>query len=246
MHHFFMKIQTLGIVGGLGPDATASFYVDVVNAMLKRHGSMPSIMIQSVPISLYLCEQIIHNHWSRADKAAVYELLRDACQALEAAGADYITIPCNSVHLFIDELRMDCNIPIISIIDATQAAIRKTAKKVAILATRTTIQTEMYQKSLLKNNMIPILVDDATQTQLAEIVLKVVENVHTTADIHFVQKIIQNLIKKGCDAIILGCTELPLIVESHEAIINSLVALRQVSVQSLTQPVMERARLFAV
>jgi aspartate/glutamate racemase len=90
------------------------------------------------------------------------------------------------------------------------------------------------------------LVDDATQTQLAEIVLKVVENVHTVADLHSARKIVQNLIKKGCNTIILGCTELPLIIESDETIINSLVALQQASVRALTQPVVERALRFAV
>jgi aspartate racemase len=241
-----MKNKTLGIVGGLGPDSTASFYMDLVNTLLKLKGAMPPIIIQSVPISLYLCEQIIHNRWSKADKAAVYMILRDACQALEAAGADYITIPCNSVHLFIDELRADCSIPIISIIDATQASIRKTAKKVAILATHTTVQTEMYQKSLLKNGMIPILVDEATQNRLSEVVLKVVENVHTAVEFDFMKKIVQDLRKRGCDAIILGCTELPLIVESDETIISSLVALKKAAVQSLMQPAAERARLQVV
>jgi aspartate racemase len=240
-----MKTKTLGIVGGLGPDATAAFYTDLVCTMLKLRKVMPSVLIQSVPISYYLCEQITHNYWSEAEKRVIYTLLRDACQTLEAAGADYIVIPCNSVHLFVDELRTDCKVPIISIIDATQAAIRKTAKKVAILATRTTIETELYQKSLLKNGMMPVVVDDATQNQLTEMVLRVVQNLHTTEDIEFMKKLILNLTKNGCDAIILGCTELPLLVQSDERIISSLTALKRAVVPLLATPLAQRAPLYA-
>jgi aspartate racemase len=241
-----MKTKTLGIVGGLGPDATASFYVNLVNAMLKLNAVQPHLMIHNVPATLALCTKISHNHLAESDKTAFYLLLRNACQALEAAGADFITIPCNTAHLFIDQLRQVCGIPILSIIDATQAAIPATIKKVAILATRTTIDSGMYQKSLLENGMVPILVDDAAQNRLSQIILKVVQTLHTDEDRDFMKNIIKDLKKKGCDAIILGCTELPLIVESHETIINSLVALRQAAIQSLTQPVVERGQLFAV
>jgi aspartate racemase len=241
-----MKTKTLGIVGGLGPDATASFYVNLVNTMLQCYAVQPCIMIHNVPATLTLCTKMSHNHLAESDKTELYLLLRNACQALEAAGADFITIPCNTAHLFIDQLRQACTIPILSIIDATQAAIPATMKKVAILATRTTIDSGLYQKSLLKKGMIPILVDDATQNRLSQIILKVVQTLHTDEDRDFMKNIIKDLIKKGCDAIILGCTELPLIVESHETIINSLAALQRSAIQSLTQPIVERTRLFAV
>jgi aspartate racemase len=246
VHRFFMKTKTLGIVGGLGPDATALFYVNLVNTMLQGNAVQPCILIHNVPATLTLCRKMSHNHLAESDKTELYLLLRNACKALEAAGVDFITIPCNTAHLFIDQLRQVCATPIISIIDATQAAIPATMKKVAILATRTTIDHGLYQKSLLKNGMIPILVDDATQNRLSQTILNVVQTLHTDEDRDFMKKIVQNLRKRGCDAIILGCTELPLIVESDETIISSLVALKKAAVQSLMQPAAERARLQVV
>ena len=96
------KIKILGIIGGLGPETTTRFYMEVIFACLKISRIRPHILISNVAVPLKVESEIIKE---AKNEKNVLPFLIDAAKQLENGGADFIVIPCNTVHVFIEEIR---------------------------------------------------------------------------------------------------------------------------------------------
>jgi len=209
-----MKKKTVGIVGGLGPETTSEFYLNIIQKFRKNCNSYPSIMIDNVSFPFYLEKDIIQE--SR-NEDRLLPFLKESIKRLNKTRVDFIVIPCNTVHIFIDELRKESSAPILSIIDETIKTIKeKNYKKVGILATAKTIDSKVYENPMRENNIQVILPTDNEQEEVARIIVKILKNNISEKEKGLLKEIIEKLILRGSETIVLGCTDLQLLIKQED------------------------------
>src|ERR1035437_298717 len=103
-------MKTVGIIGGLGPQTTAKFYMQIVSLCAKKNSEQrPNILIVNVPISHELEKKFINRS---VGKKEFCELLTNAAKTLEKSGVDFIVLPCNTAHVFIEDIRNSVSVPV--------------------------------------------------------------------------------------------------------------------------------------
>ncbi len=210
-------MKTVGIIGGLGPETTSEFYLEIIfGCYEKNKDERPPILIWNVPLKYKIEEDLL----TKAEGEERYlPYLVDAAKRLEKGGADFIVMPCNSLHIFIKEIRDSVNIPVLSILEETAKFLKKNRiDKVGILATTTTIKKKMYEKELKKNRITQILPDDFEQAKIGKMISNIVMNRHANKDRAELMKIISGLEKKKVKNVILACTDLQLLIPKHPGI----------------------------
>ncbi|MBI2621513.1 MAG: amino acid racemase [Candidatus Levybacteria bacterium] len=204
-------MKTLGIIGGLGPETTANFYMEVISSCAKiNKKSRPSILITNVPVELEVEEKFIKHS---KGKEKYLSWLIESAKVLEKGGADFIVIPCNSVHIFIDEIRKAVNIPVLSIVEETVMFLkRKRAKNVGLLATPFTIKNKLFDSKLKEIGIKVRTPDKKDQDKIGEIINRILQRTHGRKDKKDLEKIIKKL---PSDFILLACTDLQLLIQKH-------------------------------
>lgn len=200
------KIKTLGIIGGLGPETTARFYMEVVFACSKISGRRPQILISNVAVPLKIEKEIITE---AKNEKNILPFLINAAKQLEKGGADFIVIPCNTVHVFIEEIRESVNIPVLSIVEETSNFLREEKiKEVGVFATTATIKNKLFDENL-KHNGIKMLTPVAlNQSKMGAIINRLVNNQQTEEDKDEFLEIIEDTNAKN---VILACTDLQIL-----------------------------------
>ena len=198
-------MKTVGIIGGLGPETTAHFYMEVVFSCSKISGVRPQILISNVAVPLKIEKEIITE--AKNEKNILPFLIRAAKQ-LEKGGADFIVIPCNTVHIFIKEIRKAVNIPVLSIIEETSNFLKKEKiKEVGLLATTVTIKNKLFDENLKRNGIKIRIPDNSSQSMMGNIIHHLVKGENNTEDRKEFLRIIDKL---NIDNVILACTDLQL------------------------------------
>ena len=205
--------KKIGIVGGLSPESTMSYYQYLVRRYQELFGdhSYPEIVIYSVNFQRYIT-------WTRQEKwEKVAEDLTRVIARLQAAGADFAVIACNMVHFVFDQVQERAAIPLISIIDATAEAIRDAGiTTVGLLGTRFTMENNFYRTGLARHGIESLIPPKPSRISLTQIILEeLARGIITSASRNKVLAIIEDLVGKGASGIVLGCTELPLLIEAH-------------------------------
>ena len=198
--------KTLGIIGGLGPETTANFYLEVVFACSKISEKRPQILISNVAVPLKIESEIIKE---AKNENNILPFLINAVKLLEKGGANFIVIPCNTVHIFIEEIRQSVNIPVLSIIEETSNFLRKQKiKEVGLLATAATIKNKLFDENLKQNGINIKTPDNLNQLKMGTIINHLVNNKHNKKDKKELLKIINEFKVKN---IILACTDLQIL-----------------------------------
>lgn len=207
-------MKTVGIIGGLGPETTAEFYQEISYGCSKlNHIERPAIIIWSVPIRYEIEEEVII-HVKNEEKCLPY--LTEAAQRLESAGVDFIVMPCNTLHIFIADIRKSVKVPVLSILDETAQFLKNNnIRQVGLIATSATLKRQIYETALAKQNIKPILPDDFDQAKLGRIITNLINNRHSNKDREVLINIINKFEQKGITDVILACTDLQLLVPSH-------------------------------
>ena len=145
-------MKTIGVLGGMGPEASATFYNMIINICHKKYNAQqdtdyPPMIIYSLPLEGFDETGIV-------DQEKVLRQLIKGIKVLESSGSDFIVIACNTVHCFIDELRKNVKIPILSIIEETSNKLKlDKINSVGLLASETTFQLDIYGENLNKNHI---------------------------------------------------------------------------------------------
>ncbi len=202
--------MTIGILGGMGPEATADLYMRIVRIFQKEFHARydkdyPPILVFSVPIP-DLVEKV-------ENEMLISSFLKDAAQTLELSGADFISIPCNTAHYFLGAIRSSVKIPVLSMIETTATELSGKQRKVGLLATETTIRMRIYQNEFERVGIELILPNKSHGKNLTQIILNTMAGSREKTDKVKLREIIENLKSRGAEAVILACTELPLIAE---------------------------------
>lgn len=209
-----MKKKMIGILGGMGPEASVYFYHLLIEIAQEKYAAVqdtdyPPVVIYNLPLDDF-DETGIRNAES------VRTQLIEGVQKLESFGAQYIVIACNTVHQFYAEMQGAVSIPIINIVSETAAeALRRGYTKVLLLTSESTNRSGLYRDACESVGLSTISVDGGDQEKLNEIILHVMAGTQGAADIQTVDAIVKKTEGSG-EAILLGCTELPLAVQEGD------------------------------
>ncbi|ALQ70317.1 aspartate/glutamate racemase family protein [Bacillus thuringiensis] len=212
----------IGILAGMGPKSTGPFVDTVVAECQTIYGAkhdmdFPHMMIYSCPTPFYMDRPIDHE----AMKKAIIE----GAQKLESTGASFIAMPCNTAHLYFEELQHSLSIPILNIVDETLQAIPKNAKRVALLATEATVQAGIYQDGIIKRN-IEYIHHETWQEMINQIITCIksgeIEKAHELWNALVLQ------LKDEVDTAIIACTDLNVVasedfVDSSQCLAKAVV-----------------------
>ena len=204
-------MKKFGLVGGMGPESTIPYYHDIVYGVQEALGELifPELSIESVNVFevLRLCGE------KQYDKLTEY--LMGAINNLAKSGADFAALSANTPHIVFDKLKEQSPIPLISIVEATcEEAKLRGLKKIGLLGTIFTMTGEFFKAPFVKNG-IQIIVPTESEIELVndkistELELGIVKE----ETLLFFQKVISRMKNEdGIEAIVLGCTELPLLL----------------------------------
>ena len=207
-----MSERTIGILGGMGPEATVEF--------LRR-------LLAATPAE---CDQdhihvLVDNNPKIPDRTAAIlkggesplPMMIEGTRTLEHAGAHVLVIPCNTAHHWLADLQKAVSIPIIDMITETAsliAAHRPPLRKIGLLATAGTLHTGLYQR-IFDGRGISVLVPPLKEeTHIMDVINRIKSGNHTVKD--DVVAVVHHLMNEGAKGIILGCTELSLVVEEGD------------------------------
>ena len=207
-------MKTVGVIGGLGPETTSEFYLDLVFTSYKKSKkSRPAIIMSSVPLPYEIEEDLIMNN--KGSERYIPFLVNEAIR-LEKAGADFIVMPCNSLHVFIDRIRDAVGIPVLSIVEETVKFLKKNNfNKVGIVSTSATIKNRLYENAFHKNNIDYVTPDDFQQAKMGKFILNLVRGQQKNKDREELIEIINDFENKGVDCVALACTDLQLLIPKH-------------------------------
>jgi aspartate racemase len=207
-------MKTVGIIGGFGPETTSEFYINVFFSCQKKNDKVkPGIIISSVPLPYQIETDLIV---SNKDSERYIPFLITEAKRLEKAGADFIVMPCNSLHTFIEEIRASVKVPVLSIIEETVKYLKKNNyKTVGIISTSTTIQNKLYETAFEKSKINYEIPNDSQQEKMGKFILNLVRGQQKKGDREELIKIIDDFEKKGVDCVALACTDLQLLTPRH-------------------------------
>jgi aspartate racemase len=213
-------VRTIGILGGMGPAATADFYARIV----ARHGALrdqdhpPCIMYSATQVpdrTAFLLE-------GGADPTA--ELVA-AVGLLEAAGADFIAMPCNSAHAFLPQIREAVAVPVLDMISLSTAAVSRVvpqARRIGILATTGTVDSKLYEPPLRALGLEAVYPQKAEQAEVMTAIkaIKGGELPLAGASDPRLVAAAAHLNDREVDCIIMACTEVPLaLMSAHSPVV---------------------------
>lgn len=225
-------MKTIGIIGGLGPETTSKFYLELIYSCQKiNKDARPTILIYSIPIP-YAVEEDEIVRGIGAER--LVPLLKDAARNLEKAGADFLVMPCNSLHAFIEEIRNSVKIPVLSILEESTKTLKKDGvSKIGILSTQLTRNRKLYEKIFAENNITSVLPSVTNQQKLNNIIINLVMGNSGAKDLEELKIMTKELIKDGSECILLACTDLQLLKlqDSEVKIYDTLHILANASVE---------------
>lgn len=206
-------MKTIGLLGGMSWESTVPYYQIINEEVKNKLGGLHSakIILYSVEFDeIEKCQS--SGNWKKSG-----DILGKAAQNLEAAGADFILICTNTMHKVVPQISSMIHIPIIHIADATADELQMNQiEKVGLLGTKYTMTQDFYKKKLIDRGIDVIIPDDTDIDVINDIIFHelCLGIIKEESRIKF-KKIIESLKKKGATGVILGCTEIGLLI--HQA-----------------------------
>ena len=206
-----MEKKTIGIIGGMGPLATADLFEKIVGHTKAA------------------CDQehlhvVIDSNTNIPDRTAALlhggadplpELAKSAGR-LEKMGADVLIMPCNTAHNYYDGIAAAVSVPVLHMVRLTaQTLVERGVKKAGLLATDGTVRTGIYQKSFAGSGVELLTPDEAGQRAVMEMIYQGVKAGDMAFDAQPARQAMERLLAAGAEVLILGCTELPLAVKLY-------------------------------
>ncbi len=208
-------MKKIGIIGGIGPESTVDYYKGIIRVFLEQYTDLayPEIIIFSVNMNRLL-EMVENKEWNK-----LAEWLADKVKALHSAGAEFAVIGSNTPHIVFNDVQSKSPIPLLSIVEETcKKADSLGLKRPGLLGTKFTMELDFYIKPF-ENIGMKVVVPEEQDRQLiheklfSEIELGIIKDSTRKELLSIVKRMID---KEAIDSIILGCTELPLILEKDE------------------------------
>jgi aspartate racemase len=206
--------KKIGIIGGLSPESTVSYYLHITRTYVEKFGDdgYPEIIIYSVNLENY------HN-WRNAGRWDLIAVdLIKAAESLQKAGADFGLIATNTMHKVFDEVQSKTSLPLINLIEVTAAAAKQQKlTTIGLLGTSFTMSENFY-KSGLENNGLSVLVPSIEDQAIVHTIImeELVRGKLLEKSKQQYLDIINKLKLQGAEGVILGCTEIPLLIKQDD------------------------------
>ncbi len=202
--------KTIGLIGGMTPESTILYYRELNRLASERFGTKHScnVLIESVDFGM-ISKYQIENRWDLLD-----EMMVKAAQNLEKGGAMCILICANTMHLTIDAVRRSIKIPVLHIAEATSLRIKeKELHKVALLGTKYTMEKTFYTDVLSDFGIETIIPSEKDRAIIHAVIYEELAfgEVNPKSKKEYL-RIIKELISRGAEGVILGCTEIPMLI----------------------------------
>ncbi len=205
-------MKTIGLIGGMSWESTASYYKALNQGIKQQLGGLHSAKICLYSVNFHEIEQLQHQgKWQETA-----EILTDAARAVEAGGADFILICTNTMHKVVPQIEPHISKPILHIADATaEKLLADGISKVGLLGTRFTMEQDFYKQRLIDKFGIEVLIPDDQQRSLVHDVIyqELCKGEINSSSRKEYLAIVDDLAQRGAQAVILGCTEIALLVE---------------------------------
>ena len=207
-------MQTIGLLGGMSWESTESYYRLINQTVNQNLGGLHSARLVLHSVDFAEIEKLQHK--GKWDETA--EILQHAAQGLEKAGADFVLICTNTMHLVAAQVQAGINIPLLHIADATAEEIQKAGiKKIGLLGTAFTMEQDFYRGRLENEYALEVLIPD---TEDRKIIHQIIYNELCLGNIKDASRaeylrIIEKLVARGAEGVILGCTEITLLVKTQ-------------------------------
>ena len=209
-------MKTIGLLGGMSWESTIPYYRQINQAVKSRLGGLHSAKIVLYSVDFAEIERLQH----QGDWEAAGSVLANAAQALEHAGADFIVLCTNTMHKVAAAIEAAVAIPLLHIADPTAAEIRKVGlSRIGLLGTSFTMEQDFYRGRLAEQHGIEMFVPDQDDRDLVhrviyeELCLGRVQDASRRA----YRDVMRRLVERGAQGIILGCTEISLLVGERDA-----------------------------
>jgi aspartate racemase len=208
-------MKTIGLIGGLSWESSKEYYRIINETVNETLGGLHSAKCILYSLDFAESREIQQTKgWDELTK-----ILIEAAQRLEAAGADIVLICTNTMHKFVPEIQREIHVPILHIADTTAEKVRgKGLKKVGLLGTKMTMEEDFYKGRIGERFGIDVLVPDKDGRDFIETVIfdeLCVGKMNASSKKRFKQ-IIGKLVENGAEGIILGCTEIPLLIKQED------------------------------
>lgn len=208
-------MKTIGLIGGMSWESTQEYYRIINEETKNRLGGLHSAKCILYSVDFAEIEKLQHkDNWAELTKMMI-----TAAKSLERAAADFVVICTNTMHKMADEVQNAINIPLLNLADATGELIKKDGcNKVGLLGTKFTMEQDFYKGRLTDKYDIDVIVPDKKGREIVHRVIYeelCLGAVNPSSKIAYL-KVINQLISEGAEAIILGCTEIPLLIKQKD------------------------------
>ncbi|UPR36234.1 aspartate/glutamate racemase family protein [Vibrio cyclitrophicus] len=207
-------MKTIGLLGGMSWESTMSYYKSINEGVKAALGGLNSAKVCMYSVNFDEIEKLQHQgRW-----AETADILSDAALSVEKGGADFVLICTNTMHKVVPEIEEKITIPILHIADTTaQKLLEQGVKKVGLLGTAFTMEQDFYKGRLSNEFGIDVVIpDESDRKQVHNIIYQELcrgEVKEESRDVY--RQIIEKLSQQGAEAVILGCTEIALLIQQQ-------------------------------
>ena len=234
-------MKTIGLLGGMSWESTETYYRIINEEVKERLGGLHSAKICLFSVDFDEIEKLQHSgNWSETAK-----ILGNAAQRIEAGGADFLVICTNTMHRVAREIESSIHIPLLHIADATAERIRaEDLRKVGLLGTKFTMEQDFYKGRLIEHHGIEVLVPNQKDRDFIhnviydELCLGKINKESRTVYI----RIIEHLADQGAQAVILGCTEIALLVQQEHTSVSLFDTTKIHALKAVEEALMDEKR----
>jgi aspartate racemase len=215
-------MKTIGLVGGTTPESTRIYYELLIEGAREPGGDPlenPEIVIYSINLTQLVRIQ------RTGERREVVDFLARVVERLEAAGAEVAALTANTPHAYLEELRAETSLPFISIVTATRdAAAAHGLKKALLLGTRTTVEAEMYPHEFAESGIEIVRPDEPERKFLDDTIYNELALGRVAPEVRqrYLDICSRHIEENGIDSVILGCTEIPLVISQDDLEIQVL------------------------
>lgn len=209
-------MKTIGLIGGMSWESTVPYYRQINQTIKQQLGGLHSAKLVLYSVDFHEVERLQH----AGDWDAAGLMMADAARALQAAGADFIVLCTNTMHKVAPAIEGAVRIPLFHIADPTAAEIKRAGmRKIGLLGTRFTMEQPFYKDRLRELHGLDVVVPSPAERDIVHRIIydelclgKVLD-----ASRDEYRRIIAGLVEQGAQAVILGCTEISLLVAQQDA-----------------------------
>ena len=208
-------MKTIGLLGGMTAESSAEYYRVINQTMRERMGGIHSARSIMLSVDFQKIDQLMESGgWDE-----IRDILIKESQTVERAGADFLVICTNTMHKLAPDIRKKIGIPILNIIDVTAEQIKERGfQTIGLLGTRFTMEEDFYRNRLKQEHGLKVLIPDPDEVLAVH---RIIVEELAIGEIQDRSKadywaIMNRLAEKGAQGIILGCTEIPLLVKQEE------------------------------